>query len=148
MSIIFENFRLQNRLFSAPQPGLIKTRSYLSPEGLEPWLEPSFSLLCILTRLPHGIIRSVCITGSQKALVTILCALRTGIARPNMQNRIRNGYLYGFDPDLRTTGGEHIIFVCGWSRPFKDGEENNWKPNLEAVWATMNYTIRTSRLDD
>ena len=37
--------------------------------------------------------------------------------------------------------------LAGWSGKSKDGEEKTWKPNGEAVWATINYAISTGRLE-
>ena len=34
------------------------------------------------------------------------------------------------------------------SKSRKDGEEQAWKPNKEAVWTTINYAISTGRLDN
>ena len=34
--------------------------------------------------------------------------------------------------------GDTSFFVGGWSGASKDGEEKIWKPNMEAVWATLN----------
>ena len=48
-----------------------------------------------------------------------------------------------------TGGGTHpYFFVGGWSGPNKDGEEKMWKPNTEAVWATIKYAVSTGRLDN
>ena len=44
--------------------------------------------------------------------------------------------------------GDTSFFVGGWSGPSKDGEEQAWKPNKEAVWTTINYAISTGRLDN
>ena len=35
----------------------------------------------------------------------------------------------------------------GWSGKSKEGEERTWKPNGEAVWATINYAVSTGRLE-
>ena len=44
--------------------------------------------------------------------------------------------------------GDTSFFVGGWSGSSKDGEEKIWKPNMEAVWATINYAVSTGRLDN
>ena len=44
--------------------------------------------------------------------------------------------------------GDTSFLVGGWSGPSKDGEEQAWKPNKEAVWTTINYAISTGRLDN
>lgn len=36
----------------------------------------------------------------------------------------------------------------GYSGPNKDGEEKMWKPNTEAVWATIKYAVSTGRLEN
>ena len=115
--------------------------------------------------------------GKSKAQASILCQLRTGIAR-------LNGYLskinavesemcscktgvetvhhflfycplwVRFRSSIRDIGYKHnrwgdtSFFVGGWSGPSKDGEEQAWKPNKEAVWTTINYAISTGRLDN
>ncbi len=40
------------------------------------------------------------------------------------------------------------FFVGGWSGRSKYGEEKIWKPDREAVWATINYAVSTGRLDN
>ncbi len=44
--------------------------------------------------------------------------------------------------------GNTSFFVGGWSGTNKDGEEKMWKPNTEAVWATIKYAVSTGRLDN
>ena len=44
--------------------------------------------------------------------------------------------------------GDTTSSVGGWSGSAKDAEEKNWKPNLELLWATVNYAISKGRLDN
>ncbi len=58
-----------------------------------------------------------------------------------------------FRSNIRTLGysynrwGDTSFFVGGWSGKSKDGEERTWKPNGEAVWATINYAPTQGPLD-
>lgn len=41
-----------------------------------------------------------------------------------------------------------MLVVGGWSGPSKDVEEKTWKPNMEAVSATIHYAVSTGRLNN
>ena len=113
--------------------------------------------------------------GKSKAQASVLCQLRTGIAHLNSHlakiNAVRSEmcscntgvetvhhFLFycplwvEFRRNIRDLGYRHnrwedtSFFVSGWSEKSKDGEEKKWKPNGEAVWATINYAVNTGRL--
>ena len=114
--------------------------------------------------------------GKTKAQASVLCQLRTGIAHLNSYltkidtvnseiclcgtgaETVHHFLFYcplwvEFRSNIRTLGyrynrwGDTSFFVGGWSGKSKDGEERTWKPNGEAVWATINYAVSTGRLE-
>lgn len=131
-----------------------------------------FATIQHMIKRSRGITHLVYTTENQKPKQ---CQLRTGIARLNGYlskinavdsemcscktgaETVHHFLFYcplwiKFRSSIRDIGYKHnrwgdtSFFVGGWSGPSKDGEEQAWRPNKEAVWSTINYAMSTGRL--
>lgn len=115
--------------------------------------------------------------GKSKTHARILCQLRTGIRRLNSYlSRIQAAESAEFRCSTGKETVHHFLFCCplwdqarphmkqladrhnrwgdtsfllgGWSGSRKDGDIEKWKPDLAMVAATINFAVKTRRLDN